>query len=64
MAIGQNVSARQRLTENLTEKQALNYKPSELGKVWVRVDSKTEILIPENCDKDEYICEWKQRHEK
>jgi len=60
-AIGPNYSARQRLVEQLTEKQAKNYKPSEAGRYWLRVDAKTEILVKIGTDEEAKIREWGER---
>ena len=63
MADGQNVSSRQRLVEQLTTKQALNYQPSERGKVWLRIDAKTQILVDKGCDMEAKRIEYKNIHE-
>ncbi len=50
LAIGEQVSAAQRLVEQLSEKQAIILSQSEKGKVPLVIDSRTTILVSPDCD--------------
>jgi hypothetical protein len=62
LAIGENISERQRLTEQLTERQALAYVPSEAGKYWLQIDYRTKILVPIGTNEEEKISSWRDEH--
>ena len=63
-ALGPQVSVIQRLTEQLTMKQAISYKVDEKNKVWLQVDSRTSILVDKDCDMDQKRVHYLRKYEK
>jgi len=61
-AVGQNVSIRQRLVEQLNTRQSKAYKPDETGKYYLQVNDKTQILVSVGCDEQEMINRFNEKH--